>query len=360
MQVLGIREMKIESSEFGQTKFGRPIIEYCLTNTQGFSISVLNYGGIVTRLMAPDRNGMFSNIVLGYNEFNDYENNNPYFGAIIGRYANRIRNAEFTRGNNHFTLSRNDGPHHLHGGFRGFDKVIWRVDAHKTEDQARLTLRYNSKDTEEGYPGNLSVAVTYTIDQKNQWTIEYSAQTDKETPINLTQHSYFNLSGDFDQEILDHRLKLETDYFVPIDYDNLPTGKLSAVAGTPFDFRTSKLIATQLSALEEGFNKEVGFDHCFAMKSYDTTLRKIAEVTHEPSGRHMEVFTTKPGVQFYTANFPKNLYPNPQGGFYKSRTGFCLETQHFPDAPNQSAFPTALIKSGETYHHKTVYKFGCK
>ena len=352
--------MKIETSEFGQTKFGRPIIEYGLTNTQGFSISVLNYGGIVTRLMAPDRNGMLSNIVLGYNEFNDYENNNPYFGAIIGRYANRIRNAEFTLGSHHFTLSKNDGPHHLHGGVQGLDKVIWRVDTHKTQDQASLTLRYVSKDSEEGYPGNLNVGVTYTLDQNNQWTIDYFAQTDKETPVNLTQHSYFNFSGNFDQEILDHHLKLEADYYVPMDDDNLPTGKLSAVKGTPFDFRTAKTIATQLSTLAEGSNKEAGFDHCFALRTHDNTLRKIAEVTHKLSGRHLEVFTTKPGVQFYTANFPKNLYPNPQGGFYKSRTGFCLETQHFPDAPNQSSFPCALLMPVETYQHKTIYKFGCK
>ena len=349
--------MKIQSKYFGKTKNGQKILEYTLANSQGFSLSVLNYGGVITRLMTPDRQGKLSNVVLGYDNFEFYEANSPYFGAIIGRYANRISNASFRLGNEHFALTQNDGGHHLHGGFRGFDKVIWTIESHKTQNEASLRLRYLSRDSEEGYPGNLNVAVTYTIDENNQWSIDYHATTDKETIINLTQHSYFNLSGDFNQEILDHRLQLESRFYLPIDSDNLPNAGLSPVAGTPFDFGKSTQIGAQLSALVTESDARAGYDHCFALDSFDDSLKKVAQIIQPSSGRQMDVFTTKPGVQFYTAHFPKDQYPNPQGGYYKSRTGFCLETQNFPDAPNQLSFPSAILRPGEIYQHKTVYKF---
>lgn len=349
--------MKIQSRDFGRSKNGQKIQEYTLTNTNGVSLSVLNYGGIITRLLTPDRHGKLANVVLGYEDLELYEQNNPYFGALIGRYANRIRNASFYLGNDYYTLSRNDGTHHLHGGFNGFNKAIWTVEREKSEHEARLILSYLSKDSQEGYPGNLNVKVTYTLDQNNQWSIDYHATTDKETIINLTQHSYFNLSGDFNCEILDHALHLEMPFYLPVDSENLPLGRWSSVGGTPFDFSVPTTIGENLNKLREQSDSASGFDHCFVPEAFGHSLRRVAQITHPGSGRNMEVFTTHPGVQFYTAHFPKDQYPKPQGGHYKSRTGFCLETQNFPDAPNHLNFPSAILSPGETYRHKTIYKF---
>jgi aldose 1-epimerase len=349
--------MKIHSRDFGKSKSGQKIQEYTLTNAQGVSLSVLNYGGVITRLMIPDRHGKLANVVLGYEDFESYEENSPYFGALIGRFANRIRNASFYLGNDLYTLSRNDGGHHLHGGFKGFDKAIWTVESEKSEHESRLILSYLSKDSEEGYPGNLNVTVTYSLDEHNKWSIDYHATSDKETIINLTQHSYFNLSGDFNREILDHCLHLELPFYLPVDSENLPLGRWSSVAGTPFDFSAPTTIGENLNKLMDQSHNVSGFDHCFAPESFGQSLRRVAQITHQDSGRHLEVFTTHPGVQFYTAHFPIDQYPNPQGGHYKSRTGFCLETQNFPDAPNQLNFPSAMLSPGEIYEHKTIFKF---
>lgn len=349
--------MKIQSRDFGRSKNGQKIQEYTLTITNGVSLSVLNYGGVITRLLIPDRHGKLANVVLGYEDFESYEQNSPYFGALIGRYANRIRNASFYIGDERHTLSRNDGTHHLHGGFKGFDKAIWTVESEKSEHEARLILSYLSKDSQEGYPGNLNVKVTYTLDQNNQWSIDYYATTDKETIINLTQHSYFNLSGDFNCEILDHALHLEMPFYLTVDSENLPLGEWSSVRGTPFDFSVPTTIGENLNKLRNQSDSASGFDHCFVPEAFGHSLRRVAQITHLGSGRNMEVFTTQPGVQFYTAHFPKDQYPNPQGGHYKSRTGFCLETQNFPDAPNHLNFPSAILSPGETYRHKTIYKF---
>lgn len=311
--------------------------------------------------MVPDRHGSLTNVVLGYNQFKDYENNNPYFGAIIGRYANRISRAKFSIHSEQFVLSQNNGVHHLHGGFKGFDKVIWTVEPELGEDSASLILRYTSPDNKEGYPGNLEVCVTYTINQNNEWLIEYAATTDKDTIINLTQHSYFNLSGDFTREISDHEVQLNALNYLPLGLGHIPLGVLAPVVGTPFDFLEQKRISAQFAimASEADAPKKVGFDHCFALENFDGSLREVARVLHSKSGRRLTIYTTEPGLQFYTANFPENQYPNPQGGFFRSNTGLCLETQNFPDAPNQKDFPSSILRPGDVYRSATRFQFAC-
>jgi aldose 1-epimerase len=352
-----VNEMNLSITNFGQNDKKEPITEFTLTNPSGFGISVLNYGGIVTRLMAPDRDGALANVVLGYDKFQDYQHRNPYFGALIGRYANRIDSGELNIAHERYRLSQNNGPHHLHGGHKGFDKVIWTVEPQVTPKKASLKFSYTSKNNEEGYPGNLKVTVIYTIDLNNEWTIDYRATTDKDTVFNPTQHSYFNLSGDFNREIVDHRVQLMPTHYLPLNSELIPQGILSSVNDSAFDFREPKTIEAQLDLLLNQSSMETGFDHCFVFGDGQNDLRKIAQVDHDLSGRTLEVFTTQPGVQFYTAKFSKDQYPNPQGGFYKDRTGFCLETQNWPNAPNQASFPSALLMAGLTYKSRTIYKF---
>lgn len=350
-------KMKIETSAFGVTQKGDCITQYTMTNADGFGLSVIDYGGIVTALMVPDRNGKLSNISLGYDNIAAYEAGNPYFGALIGRYGNRIAKGRFSIGENEYTLAQNNNSNHLHGGLKGFDKVIWKVESRVEENKAALVLTYTSEDGEEGYPGNLEVVVEYTIDQDNQWIIDYKAKTDKTTVVNLTQHTYFNFSGDFSQNILDHTLQLNTPFYLPVDQGLIPTGVLESVKETPFNFTQPKTMGEHIEEIHPQLLAGNGFDHCFAMSDWDGSLKKIAAVHHEKSGRSMEVWTTEPGIQFYTGNFLDGTLPNPQGGFYNLRTGFCLETQHFPDSPNQSNFPSVILNPEETYQTQTIYRF---
>jgi aldose 1-epimerase len=329
------------------------VFQYTLTNKNGMVVKILNYGGTVTDIITPDKNGKMGDVVLGYDSLAGYlQTGNPYFGCLVGRYGNRIANAKFTLDGKEYTLAANNGPNTLHGGLKGFDKVIWIV---KLFNDSSLLLSYSSKDGEEGYPGNLSVDVMYSLSDDNGLKIDYAAVTDKATPVNLTNHCYFNLSAGADSTILDHELMLKADKYTPVNATLIPIGKIDDVKGTPMDFTTSKKIGKDLAAVTGGY------DHNWVVNRSGNDLELIASVYHVGSGRHMEVFTTQPGIQFYTGNFLDGTLKNTREGMkYVKHAALCLETQHFPDSPNQSSFPNTILKPGETYHETTVYKFSIK
>ncbi|HEX3167924.1 MAG TPA: aldose epimerase family protein [Chitinophagaceae bacterium] len=342
----------------GKTLYGMigadSVFQYTLTNKNGMVVKILNYGGTVTDIITPDKNGKMGDVVLGYDSLAGYrQTGNPYFGCLVGRYANRIANAKFTLDGKEYTLASNDGTNTLHGGLKGFDKVIWFV---KLFTDSSLLLSYLSKDGEEGYPGNLSVDVMYSLSDDNGLKIEYAATGDKATPINLTNHCYFNLSAGADSTILDHELMLKADKYTPVDKTLIPTGKIDDVKATPMDFTTSKKIGRDIAQVTGG-----GYDHNWVFQKPENRFDMIATLYHQPSGRYMEVRTTEPGIQFYSGNFLNGTLKNTRGGIkYGKHAGLCLETQHFPDSPNQPAFPTAILQPGETYQQITVYKFGTK
>jgi len=328
-----------------------PITVYTLRNSHGVETQITNYGGIVISLKVPDRQGKFDDVVLGFNKPEDYvKRNDPYLGAIIGRYGNRIAKGRFTLNGVEYKLAVNNGENHLHGGIKGFDKVVWTGRQIRTKDGPAVVLTYLSKDGEEGYPGNLRVRVVYTLTNKNELKIDYSATTDKATVINLTHHSYFNLSGEGNGDILNHQLMIDADQFVPTDAGSIPTGELRKVTGTPFDFTTSTAIGARINQDDEQLKFGSGYDHTFVIKGRTGTLRHAATVYESVTGRKMEVWTTEPGMQFYTGNFLDGK-PHPR------RSGFCLETQHYPDSPNQPSFPTTTLKKGATYKSTTIYRF---
>ena len=329
------------------------VFQYTLTNKNGMVVKILNYGGTVTDIITPDKNGKMGNVVLGYDSLAGYlQAGNPYFGCLVGRYANRIANAKFTLDGKEYTLPKNDGPNTLHGGRKGFDKVIWTV---KLFNDSSLLLSYSSKDGEEGYPGNLSADVMYSLSDDNGLKIDYAAVTDKATPVNLTNHCYFNLSAGADSTILDHELMLKADKYTPVNATLIPTGKIDDVKGTPMDFTSSKKVGKDIA------NVTGGYDHNWAFQKPENRFDMIAALYHQPSGRYMEVRTTEPGIQFYSGNFLNGRLKNTRGNVkYVKHAGLCLETQHFPDSPNQLAFPNTILKPGETYQQITVYKFGTK
>lgn len=332
---------------------------FLLTNRNGLSIEILNYGGIVSKILVPDRDGNLKDIVLGFNHPDAYFDKHPYFGALIGRFANRIADGKFTLDGETYSLVQNNGSNHLHGGTSGFDKVFWDAESFENENESGVVLKYIAKDMEEGYPGNLTVCVTYTLTKDNTLKVAYHANTDKKTPINLTQHSYFNLSGDFSSKILDHELTLNADEFLELNENQIPTGKYLDVANSPFDFRTPKPIGKDIDKNNTQLAIGKGYDHCWVLKK-DNKLAKIAEVYHPKSGRTLEVLTSEPGVQLYTANFLDNTIPAKTGGTYGARSGFCLETQHYPDSPNQTHFPTTLLEPGHTFRSETWFRFSTK
>jgi aldose 1-epimerase len=341
----------------GKTLYGMigadSVFQYTLTNKNGMVVKILNYGGTVTDIITPDKNGKMGDVVLGYDSLAGYlQTGNPYFGCLVGRYGNRIANAKFTLDGKEYTLAVNNSPNTLHGGLKGFDKVIWTV---KSFDDSNLSLSYLSKDGEEGYPGNLSVDVTYSLSDDNGLKIEYTAVTDKATPLNLTNHCYFNLSAGADSTILDHELMLKADKYTPVNGTLIPIGKIDDVKGTPMDFTTSKKVGKDIA------NVTGGYDHNWVVNRSGSDLELIASVYHAGSGRYMEVFTTQPGIQFYTGNFLDGTLKNTRNGMkYVKHAALCLETQHFPDSPNQPAFPSTILKPGETYQQITVYKFGTR
>lgn len=341
-----------------QTPFGsfenHEIAQYTITNPSGMQVSILNYGGIVTGIITPDKDGNKENVVLSYTSLDGYlQKGNPYFGALIGRYGNRIANGKFTLDGKTYTLATNNNGNSLHGGIRGFDKVVWTAE--KLPGDSSLQLTYLSKDGEEGYPGNLNVKVIYTLSADNALEIDYSATTDKATPLNLTNHTYFNLSAGKDSTILAQKVMINADKYTEANDKLIPTGKLPDVKGTPMDFTTEKAVGKDMGQVKGGY------DHNWILNKNGTGVEKAATVYDPASGRFMEVFTTQPGLQFYTGNFLDGTLTNTAGGArYMQHAALCLETQHFPDSPNQPAFPNTILKPGETYSHKTVYKFSVK
>lgn len=349
----------VQVSDYGVTAKGDSVKQYTLTNKNGMKVEVINYGGIITSLTAPDKNGKYQDVVLGFTKPEDYFNDNPYFfGALIGRYGNRIADAKFTLEGKTYELDKNDGPNSLHGGKEGFDTKIWTVEPVKDAQFPTLKLTYVSADGEEGFPGKLTTTVLYTLTDDNALEISYEATTDKATVVNMTQHSYFNLSGNFTQSITDHELKLKAEKFLPVNSTIIPTGEEKSVKGTPFDFTVSKPIGKDINSDDEQIRLGQGYDHNWILEGKG--LRTIATVYHPASGRVMEVMTDQPGVQFYSGNFLDGKYETKTGGKYEKRNGFCLETQHYPDSPNQKAFPSTELKPGQKYQTKTIYKFSVK
>ncbi|MGI9474831.1 MAG: aldose epimerase family protein [Rubripirellula sp.] len=335
---------------------------YTFTNASGMQVKITNYGAIVTSISVPDRNGKMADVTLGYDRVEDYINavDKPYFGAIVGRYGNRIAKGEFSIDGETYSLATNNNENHLHGGVIGFDKVVWDAQLVGGDGWSGLKLSYLAKDKEEGYPGNLSVDVTYKLTDENELIVEYLATTDKATPINLTQHSYFNLKGEGEGTILDHELMLNATRYTPVDSTLIPTGEMPTVKGTPFDFTKSKTIGRDIEQENEQLTFGLGYDHNFVLDREGEGLSLAARV-HEPaSGRTMEIHTTEPGIQFYCGNFLDGRLKGKSGKDYVHRGGFCLETQHYPDSPNQPDFPSSILKPGEEYKTTTVFKFSAE
>jgi len=350
---------KMDSSKAGITErpFGnyenQPVIEYTLTNASGMKASILNYGGTLTKLLVPDKNGNMGDVVLGFDSFDGYmQKNDPFFGSLVGRYANRIANGKFTLDGKAYTLAANDHGNSLHGGNKGYDKVLWQAE--KIGDNS-LKLTYQSKDGEEGYPGNLTATVVYTLGADNTLKLDYTATTDKPTPVNLTSHCYFNLSAGRDSTILNHQLQLNADKYTPVNDKLIPTGKIADVKGTPMDFTTAKPIGRDIQKVKGGF------DHNWVLSKTSNSLAQVGSLYDSASGRYMEVLTTEPGIQFYSGNFlDGTLKYTKNGQKYVKHGALCLETQHYPDSPNEPAFPNTILKPGETYRHTTEYKFSVK
>lgn len=344
----------VSRTPYGQVD-GKNVFLYALKNKNGLEARITNYGGIVVALMVPDRQGNFADIVLGYDSLASYVKATPYFGALIGRYGNRIGKAGFTLNRTEFRLAANDGANSLHGGLKGFDKVVW--DADSTGTGATLTLRYMSRDGEEGYPGNLNVTVLYALTDSNQLRIDYTATTDRPTVLNLTHHSYFNLHGAGNGDILDHELFINAGRYTPIDAELIPTGEVRSVEGTPMDFRTPVAIGARINVEFDQLRYGKGYDHNWVISRYGVGQALAARLADAKSGRVVEVWTTEPGIQFYSGNFLNGSNMGKGESPYQYRTGLCLETQHFPDSPNKPEFPSTVLNPGDTYRSTTVYLF---
>ncbi|HEX8315486.1 MAG TPA: aldose epimerase family protein [Flavisolibacter sp.] len=337
---------------YGNTE-AKEITEYTITNPSGMQVSIINYGGTVTKLITPDKSGKMGDVVLGYDSLTGYlQKGNPYFNALIGRYGNRIAAGKFTLDGQAYTLAGNNNGNSLHGGNKGYDKVVWTG---KKLSDSSLQLNYVSKEGEEGYPGKLNIQVVYTLTPDNGLKIDYTATTDKATPVNLTSHCYFNLSAGADSTILNHQLEIAADKFTPVNAQLIPTGKIEDVKGGPMDFTTAKAVGRDIQKVEGGY------DHNWVLNKSGNNLERVAGLYEPNSGRFMEVLTTEPGLQFYSGNFLDGTLTNTKGGQrYPKHAALCLETQHFPDSPNQPSFPNTILKPGETYRHTTVYKFSTK
>ena len=351
----------VTKAAFGQSKEGVPVELYTLTNRHGMTAKVMTYGATLTELWVPDAKGALANVVLGYDKIEPYLAGVPYFGSTVGRVGNRIANARFTLNGQTAKLAANDGKNHLHGGLKGFDKVVWKAETVSSPGGGAVRFTYRSPDGEEGYPGTLDVAVVYTLTDDNGLRIDYTATTSKPTPVNLTNHSYFNLAGDGVGDILGHVLMIAADEFTPVDAGLIPTGELKPVKGTVFDFTAPTAIGARIAQVP--IAPPVGYDHNYVLRrpartDDPSTPRLAARVVEPGSGRTMEVLTTEPGIQFYSGNFLDGTITGKSGHVYRHRTGFCLETQHFPDSPNQPAFPSTILKPGETYRSRTVFTFG--
>lgn len=354
-----VAKPEMQKEKFGVLPDGREVTKHVLKNKNGVEVHVINYGGIITHLKAPDKSGKLEDIVLGYDSLGGYLKETPYFGAIIGRYGNRIANGKFTLEGKQYTLVQNNNGQHLHGGTKGFDKVFWNISEIDSDSGMAIRLTYLSKDMEEGYPGNLNVTVDYTLTDDNELRFDYTATTDKATVVNLTQHTYFNLSGNAVRDITDHILTLNSDEYLPVSKVLIPTGKPAPVAGTPFDFNTPTRVGLRINEKHEQLKLAGGYDHCWILAGGEG-MKTAGSVYDSISGRTVEVRTTEPGIQFYSGNFLTGSITGKGGVVYKHRYGLCLETQHYPDSPNQPQFPSVVLKPGETYKTQTVYKFGTK
>jgi aldose 1-epimerase len=343
----------ITEKSFGNYE-NKPVTEYTMTNANGMQVGIINYGGIITKIITPDKTGKLGDVVTGFESLDGFlQKGVPYFGALIGRYGNRIANAKFSLDGKEYTLAANNGVNSLHGGNKGYDKVFWNIE--KQAGDSSLKFTYTSPDGEEGYPGTLNIEVLYTLTSANELKIEYAATTDKATPVNLTSHAYFNLSAGTDSTILGHDLMLNANQFTPVDTTLIPTGVLQDVKGGAMDFNTAKAIGRDIGQVTGGY------DHNWVLNKTGNDLTLAASLYHPASGRLMEVFTTEPGIQFYSGNFLDGTLTNTKGGAkYNKHYALCLETQHYPNSPNQPNFPSTILKPGETYKHTCIYKFSTK
>jgi aldose 1-epimerase len=350
----------VTRTPFGKTADGTAVELYTLTSPHGMDVHAMTYGGIIVSLRVPDRAGRSADVVLGYDSLAGYLSGSPYFGAIVGRYGNRIARGRFTLAGKHYQLATNNGPNHLHGGIRGFDKVVWNAAPFERGESVGVVLTHTSADGDEGYPGALTAEVTYALTPDNTLVVDYRVTTTKPTPVNLTQHSYFNLAGDGSGGIMDHVLTINAERFTPVDRTLIPTGALLPVAGTPFDFRTPTRIGARIGQEDEQLHYAGGYDHNFVLNRTGPGLELAAQVFEPQTGRTLEVQTTEPGLQFYSGNFLDGSITGTAGHRYVHRSGFCLETQHFPDSPNHPAFPSTILAPGAKYRSRTVFVFGTR
>jgi len=347
-EIIKRKPMKITKQTFGKVDTTEVFL-FTLTNNNGMVVKITNYGGIVTSIQTPDKDGKMADVVLGFDNLPNYLDGHPYFGCIVGRYGNRIANGKFSIHEKEYSLAVNNGPNHLHGGIKGFDKVVWEARTKKNTDSVSLVLKYTSPDMDEGYPGNLKMRVAYILTNDNELHIVYRAKTDKATPVNLTHHSYFNLGGT-QENALDHILTIAAEKYVAVDENLIPTGELKDLNNTVMDFRKGYAIGARIDEVEGGY------DHTYVLIN-NGELLKVADVYHPATGRAMEVYTSEPGVQFYSGNFLDGNLTGKGGIIYNKHHGFCLETQHFPDSPNQESFPNTILRPGEEYGYTTIYKF---
>ncbi|MBI2071856.1 MAG: galactose mutarotase [Gemmatimonadetes bacterium] len=354
------REASINRAPFGTMPDGSAVEVFTLTNARGTELRAITYGAIIVSLRVPDRAGQMDDIVLGYESLEGYLGDSPYFGAIVGRYGNRIAKGRFRLDGKTYRLAMNNGPNHLHGGIKGFDKVVWRAEPFHHDSGAGVVFTHTSPDGDEGYPGTLAARVTYTLTDRDELIVDYRATTDQPTPVNLTQHTYFNLSGDGRRDILSHELLINADSFTPVDSTLIPTGVIAPVEGTPFDFRTRTAVGSRIEADHQQLRFGGGYDHNFVLRQEDAAIGHAAQVVEPSTGRTLDIYTTEPGLQFYSGNFLDGSITGKGGRVYRRRYGFCLETQHYPDSPNQARFPSTILRPGHEYRSRTVFVFGAE
>lgn len=349
----------MQKTLFGKLEDGNQVFLYSLKNNSGMKVNIINYGAIVTHVFVPDKDGRFDDVVLGYDSLNGYVNDKVFLGAVVGRYGNRIAGGRFSIDGKEYQLAKNNGENHLHGGPKGFFKVLWNAELADGSGES-LRLTYLSKDGEEGYPGTVELIVTYTLTDANELRIDYEGKTDKPTVLNPTNHSYFNLSGDFTKTILDHQLQINAESITPVDQYSIPTGELKNVEGTPFDFRNLTPVGSRINNKDEQLQYGGGYDHNWVLNNFNKNVREIALLYHPATGRYMEVLSDQPGVQFYSGNFLDGTFVGKNGLSYQKRAALCLETQHYPDSPNKPHFPPVTLRPSEVYRQTTIYKFSIK